>query len=1438
MKRYLDTHRLASRVLSLALMASLALPLPTLAASVALATAPLTNATTTSVLPNLMFILDNSGSMGQDYTPDYLMDYSASTAGGRNPWTYAAYDSNYWYSIGDAEKNCKDSADDDGSLSTALSSMDLCVVGDVPYMTGAINSQYYNPAILYSPGVNSDGTSKPSQTNPASVLTDGYNKQNKTQLNVSLTTINLTTSYPDRVWCKNTGDLPTGPDCVKNSDYSYPNATYKYGRDASKYVKGVYGAPYYYDVVPTEYCTAADLKSCTLTSIPTGAYTFPAKSRWCSDTALTVCQATKTATYKYPRYVGASTTAVAASGTIAVGGTSKNQNVSSMKINGIEILGATVSWGNTEDDAGFAAAIKNQINAYVSNPEYTASVSGTTITVTSTLAAGASANGDIVITKSADPTFTMALIPDIKGGVTGFSTPPYTFVRTDLVAPVAPAVGSYPKAATRTDCAGATCTYAEEVTNFGNWYAYYRTRMQGMKSAASKAFRTIDNRYRVGFYTINSPSTNYLPIAKFDNLSSGSEAVLQKSTWYSRLFNATPGSSTPLRSALSTVGRIFAGQKPIGTADPMQYSCQQNFTLLTTDGYWNTDSASDVKDLAGNAIGNLDASPVTRPMYEGPTATSATLADAAKYYYDTDLRTTALGNCTGSLGLDVCDDNVFVSSTDNNPKQHMTTFTLGLGVDGILTFSSDYKSVKDLTAPPADARLDYYNLFYGTGTPVMNWPVPVSGNETTVDDLWHAAVNGQGTYFSAKDPAQLSSGLNDALAQIGSKLGSGAAAATSTLDITPGDNYAYLATYTTVKWTGNLEARSIDVNTGEPSLSATWCAEDVVAGACAAPGSIVAEVSGASTLYYCVTPVPTPADCEAPGILDGTNCKVQVPTSCTGTMAARVHASSDDRTIYTKVGAGLGDFVAANLNLALFDSSDLSQWSLLSSTQQAKATPEAMVNFLRGQTGNEDRSVNPIDDRVFRYREAVLGDVVESRPFFVGKPIFSYTDAGYSAFVSSNASRARTVYMGANDGMLHAFNADTGQERWAYVPSMVIPNMWKLADKNYATMHNYYVNGNPVVGDVFDGGSWRTILVAGLNGGGRGYYALDVTNPANPSLLWEFTSNSADALYDLDLGYSFGQPVITKKADGTWVVLLTSGYNNTSPGTGQGYLYVRNALTGASISKTSTGVGDTTTPSGLARIATWADDPEKNNTAGYTYGGDLLGNLWRFDINTGAVMKFAELKDPAGSPQPITTRPTLGKVDDKHVVFVATGKYLESSDLTDTQKQSLYAIKDDNATVTLVNPRTTLVEQILTNNANERTVTANSVNFSVQRGWYVDFPDSGERSNVNPLLAWGVLVAPTIVPTSSVCSPGGYGWLNYFDYKTGGLVPDAQDGLAGQRFDSPIVGITPVRKSDGSGELLITKGDGGLEKPRKRVTPSGNTSGFTAKRVIWRELVQ
>lgn len=1456
MKRYLQSQPIFSLMLSLLLAASI-LPITTYAATVNLATAPLASSTTTSVLPNLMFILDNSGSMKQDYTPDYMSDVFSTPATN--------------------DRNCRDSGDDDtGTVYSGVASgstrvLDMCVVGDVPYMNSDMNSQYYNPAIRYTPGVNFDGVSRGDQSDPTNVRTDSYNKQNTTQLQASTNYINITTAYPDRVWCTKINptalELTDTSVCRKNSDYLYPNATFKYGRTTgspnqqasssmlSEVIK-VFGAPYYYSVVPTEYCTAADLRTCVLSTVPTSVsglnYNFPARSRWCSNTSLTDCQSIRSGSYVYPRYVGVSGSAgTAASGWFKVSGTSKSKNFTSIKVGTTEILGATVSWGNTENDAGLAALVAARINTYVSNPEYTATINSgdsTRIDIVSTISAGAAANGNVSRTGTASISTPSGT--DITGGVgSASSLAPYTFTRTDIVS----ANNSYLKALARTDCLGASCTYAEEITNFGNWYTYYRTRMQAMKTAASLAFKPIDNRFRVGFITIASQSSNYLPIDKFD-----AGVGSQKDKWYTKLFGIAPSSSTPLRSALSMVGRIYAGQNPVGASDPVQYSCQQNFALLTTDGYWNTDSASDVLNVdASGSVGNKDSDSSTRPMYEGPTASSNSLADVAKYYYDTDLRDSGLSNCTGSLGIDVCENNVFVSGTDNNVKQHMTTFTLGLGVDGTLMYTSDYKTAESG---------DFYNLKNGLGSPTVNWPVPVADTEAAVDDLWHAAVNGQGTYFSAKDPAQLTKGLSEALAQINSKVGAGAAAATSTLNPVAGDNFAYVASYTTVKWTGNLEARTINTNTGEVSEAAFWCAEDVVNASCPAPSSIVAEVVSGSTVYNCVT--PSAASCS--GVWDGTSCKVEVPKACTGTMAAKASSATDTRTIYMNKAGLLTPFTYVNLTAAQqenfkapFLASNLSQWTSLDpTTQQLNAKENNLVNFLRGQNGFEDRGSNAPVNRLFRYREAILGDALESTPFYVGKPKFDYTDAGYDAFKTAQASRAGTVYLGTNDGMLHAFDAVSGNERWAYVPSMVIPNMWKLADKNYATMHTNYVNGDPTVFDICTASCtdtvnavWKTILVGGLNAGGQGYYALDITVPNAPVLLWEFGNanncevcTSKDA--ENDLGYSFGNPIVTKKnnTDGTqsWVVLVSSGYNNTGGSNpGKGFLYVLDAVTGSIIPgmKMPTGAGDGTTPSGLAKVAAWADNPVKNNTSIYVYSGDLSGNLWRFDINapvsaTNPIL-FAKLLDSSGAPQPITARPELSKISGKRVVFVGTGKYLELSDLTDTQQQSLYAIKDDDTGTTVMNPRATLIQQILGSAGANRTGSTNSVDFNTDPGWYVNFPDPGERQNVAGVIVAGSLLVPTTVPSNTVCSPGGTSWFNYFDYKTG-QPPSLSTGYVSTKTNAPIVGFNVMMINKKPVVSVVT-----ADKPTPELLPNndgmfkggGGLNDFNEKRVIWRELI-
>ena len=208
------------------------------------------------------------------------------------------------------------------------------------------------------------------------------------------------------------------------------------------------------------------------------------------------------------------------------------------------------------------------------------------------------------------------------------------------------------------------------------------------------------------------------------------------------------------------------------------------------------------------------------------------------------------------------------------------------------------------------------------------------------------------------------------------------------------------------------------------------------------------------------------------------------------------------------------------------------------------------------------------------------------------------------------------VYVASNDGMLHAFNGgdstdpNAGQEAWAIIPREVLPRLNRLADTNWAQLHEYTVDATPTVGDVYDGTAWHTIMIAGLNKGGRAYYAVDITNPDSPVMLWEFNTTN-----DPDLGYTFGNPVISKLEDGRWVVFATSGLNNVTPGDGKGYLYVLDAMTGSIIYKIGTGVGNTTTPSGLTKIRNWVDNGAVDNTTKRVYGVDIQGHIWRFDVN-------------------------------------------------------------------------------------------------------------------------------------------------------------------------------------------------------------------------------
>jgi type IV pilus assembly protein PilY1 len=933
-------------------------------------------------------------------------------------------------------------------------------------------------------------------------------------------------------------------------------------------------------------------------------------------------------------------------------------------------------------------------------------------------------------------------------------------------------------------------TYENEMTNFANWYAYYRTRINMAKTGVGRAFVGLDENYRAGFMTIHttaSDTSDYVPIQTY--------TLANKTTWFNMLYSITPNSGTPLRSALGVAGRMYAGKI---LTDPVQYSCQKNYTILSTDGYWNGSAGVDIN---GGAIGNQDnAEP--RPKFDGninPSVTAGsssggadTLADVAMYYYKTDLRDPSRSNCTGALPTtNVCANNVPPGKKDTASHQHMTTFTIGLGLDGLLEFRPDYETAT-------------VGTFSQIKSGSLNWGPAQENQPSAIDDLWHAAVNGSGTYYSAKNPQALTDGLGDALRDIGARNGAAAAASTSNPQVTTKDNFIFSSNYRTSTWDSVVRRQRIDVSSGDILKGVDW---------------------------------------EAGGILN-----------------TMVSPASDVRTIYMFSGATankLRNFEWATLTAAEKAHLDPATWTdpatkwthwatLSAAGQLAGKAPGALVQFLRGQTGLQDDSGSP--DKPFRGRDNVLGDIVNAETAYVKQAQFEYADAGYSAFKASTKTRQAVLYAAANDGMLHAFNADTGRELWAFIPSMVIPKLYKLAAKSY--LHEFYVDGSPVVGDIFDGSAWRTILVGGLNKGGSGYYALDITDPLAPKALWEFCNDSTMCTQiDANMGQSYGNPVIAKLDNGDWSVMVTSGYNNADS---KGYLYVLNPLTGAK-KFPAIQTSCTSANCGLSKISAWTRST-KNNTAERIYGGDLDGNMWRFDINNliapagREAFKLARVGDSATSlVQSITTKPELGLVYNKAVVFFGTGRFLGDSDKTDTSKNSFYAVVDDLSSVSLGNVRTSgdLVDQQLaagTNlqGLNIRTNTNKVVDWSVKKGWYLDFPTAGERNFTDPSLILGTLAFTTNIPTTSdPCSGGGVSWLYQLDFKTGGSVNTAEKSSTGQLISAQYVANeystrpVPVQLPNGRVRLLTQINDGNIANNRTWVIMQ-----FLGRRAGWREIIE
>lgn len=706
----------------------------------------------------------------------------------------------------------------------------------------------------------------------------------------------------------------------------------------------------------------------------------------------------------------------------------------------------------------------------------------------------------------------------------------------------------------------------------------------------------------------------------------------------------------------------------------------------------------------------------------------------------------------------------------------------------------------------------------GSKTYVVGFALPYGFSASQLNTI--AASGGTGTAYAATDLGSLTSTLGDIFSDILAQTGSAAAVATNSTSLVA-DSAIFQAKFDSADWSGRLFSYDLG---SDGSIAGT-------------PSWMAGSADSPAPAYYVALPAASSRSIITAKTSTGTGIPFRWPVDTAAPTATELDAS-----------------------------------------QTATLGSSAVLNYLRGDASNEGSSAGQ-----YRPRPAgKLGDIVNSSPVYVVKPKLGYPDSfegsAYSAFSTTYASRTPMLYVGANDGMLHAFEASTGKEKLAYIPNAVFSKLANLTSNAYT--HRFYVDGTPTMADAYYDDAWHTLLVGGLNAGGQGIYTLDITDPANFSeanassiVRWEFTDNN-----DADLGYTFSQPAIGRMANGKWAAIFGNGYNNTDADghastTGQAYLYVVDLQTGTLLAKLATKAGSTTTPNGLASPK--AIDVDGDNIVDYVFAGDLQGNLWKFDLTAAnaSAWKVAygtpaspqplfTAKDTSGATQPITTKPAVGLHPTRgsgYLVYFGTGKYLETGDngTTGTQTQTFYGIWDNDAAVSgrsVLQPQT-ILGGFTESGAEWRTVSQNNVDWSTKKGWYLDL-ESAEKQVSDPILRNGRIIFTTLTPSSGTCAAGGYSWLMELDARTGGALDSTPFDVNGDGYfsaddfrttsgstgsDARAVGGTKLGDGIAGKPTIVNGGD----KQHKYFSKSSgslqelpeSTDG-NAGRISWRELIK
>jgi type IV pilus assembly protein PilY1 len=882
---------------------------------------------------------------------------------------------------------------------------------------------------------------------------------------------------------------------------------------------------------------------------------------------------------------------------------------------------------------------------------------------------------------------------------------------------------------------------AAQRQNFANWYSYYHTRYMASVSSVSRAYARFDRNLRAAWQNINTRQiANATAIYAFED----DAAVYNTRTeFYKWLFSTPVGGNTPNQSAADRVGRFF--QRAGGDVDRNPYwdrtldrelSCRKNFHIQMTDGLWNNSTVNTATD---------DNDPTSRVLPDGRTyihepestifwnernPNQRSMADIAFHYWATDLRpdfqadgltrlkvrpyitdrSTDLWDIPiGPNDPNDPDDNPALDNKEvywnpaNDPASwpHLVQFMIGFGVSG---------SIQNTDA-------NYLKLRMGE----IQWPQfsgssPYSDTIEKIDDMWHAAINSRGKFFAASNPGELIRALQEIIASVIAQSSSSTPASLSLPLLTFGTS-GYAAGYDSTDWSGKLVKENVDPDTGEAVVAASWDAGCLLTGGTFDPVTRV-----------CSAPTGAPWGSGFP---------------------AGAHDPGTRRIVTTRLDA-LGNPVGtpfrwgASLDASL--TNGLNQNPLATDFCTAGGTPaqiaacdaygEQRVNYVRGVRTNE---FTPAPR--FRTRSSVFGAVINAAPLYTSSPIYGYEDNfppgspemvaygddplnGYTAYQFNQRARQAFVYAGSNDGMLHAFDAATGEENWAYVPATLINNR-RLARSTADTAGlTTGVDGEQKEADVFINGEWRTVLLGSLRLGGRGVYAIDITEPpaGNPTeadiaskIMWEFNSGSVpsadgdplcapESRSCASLGYTYGAVNFARlNHEHKWVALVSSGYfpeqeqdaaiaqDAHEAAAKRTSLLVIDIETGRLIKEVRTSLAPQSRPAGFRSYGLSTAvvyDIGSNQVDELAYAGDLAGNLWRFDLTAEdpdewkVDLMFTTYGDGGAASvgnQPIVFNPTALRdpVTRLPIMVFGTGKYIGRDDRTSAiPEQAFYGIRD------------------------------------------------------------------------------------------------------------------------------------------------------------------